>query len=204
MQLRPRGSQRGVTLVEIVIGLAIASALLSMGVVGFRDVIQNSRIRAVAESIQGGLQLARATAVQTNGPMRFELVTATDNTCAASTTASNWVVSGSSPDGLCASQAGVNPPGIVQIYAASESAGNVVVATNMVAATGGNQFLVFNGLGRLNPALVNAVNIDFSYPPGGDCAAMGGNMRCLRVTVSIDGRIRICDPALPNTDPGAC
>ena len=46
---------------------------------------------------------------------------------------------------------------------------------------------------------------DVSNPGGGSCQP-GGPMRCLRVTISGGGSLRMCDPTstLPANDPRAC
>ncbi len=40
---------------------------------------------------------------------------------------------------------------------------------------------------------------------GGGCQDAGtGAMRCLEVDVTMSGQVRMCDPALPATDPQGC
>ena len=68
----PRRS-RGVTLIEIVITLVIASILVVMAVPNFTEWIRNQRIRTAAESILNGLQTARAEALTTNSPVNFQV-----------------------------------------------------------------------------------------------------------------------------------
>jgi type IV fimbrial biogenesis protein FimT len=65
--------------------------------------------------------------------------------------------------------------------------------TVQVASTAG--LVSFSGLGRLTTGSA-AVTIDLANPPNSD--------RPLRVTVSTGGRIRMCDPAFPATDPQGC
>ena len=55
---------------------------------------------------------------------------------------------------------------------------------------------------RLNPG--NIANFDLSNPEGGTGVTAGGPMRCLRVVVNTGGQIRVCAPALPNTNPQGC
>lgn len=71
--LRPRFAQQGVTLIELVIGLIITGILLALAIPSYKDWIQSSQIRTAAESIQNGLQLARAEAVSRNSPVTFTL-----------------------------------------------------------------------------------------------------------------------------------
>lgn len=193
-----RSCQGGVSLVEIVIGLAIGSTLLTMGVIGFSGWTQNAQIRAEAESIQNGLQLGRIKAVQSNTPVRFQLTTSLDNGCELSPEGTHWVVSQDNPAGLCGSQASdVNPPRIIQVGGAA-----VDGATHAAVAAIPAGLLVFIGTGRAQGNATMTVNI--SNPDAGDCRAEGGNVRCLRIMVSAGGRIRMCDPALSTSDPGGC
>jgi prepilin-type N-terminal cleavage/methylation domain-containing protein len=65
--------QRGLGMVEMLIGVAIVSVLASVAVPAFGDWIQNSQTRTAAESIQNGLQAARSAAVRRNADVRFAL-----------------------------------------------------------------------------------------------------------------------------------
>jgi type IV fimbrial biogenesis protein FimT len=123
-----------------------------------------------------------------------------------STTTSNWVVSAVDPAGACAAAPVSeavdfedNPdPRIIQVRSDAESSLSVVLAAGQAA-------FPFNGLGRLavvpatNPVIINVTN-----PAAGTCRSVGGPVRCLRVTVSLGGQVRVCDPALAAPDPQAC
>jgi prepilin-type N-terminal cleavage/methylation domain-containing protein len=65
--------QRGMTLIEMAIGLVIVGLLLVMALPGFGTWLQNSQIRNAAESLQNGLQLTRAEAVRRNTRVQFVL-----------------------------------------------------------------------------------------------------------------------------------
>ena len=69
---------------ELLIGIAIIGILLALAAPNFAVWIQNSKIRTAAESIQNGLQLARAEAVRRNAQVRFQLTTTLDNDCVLS------------------------------------------------------------------------------------------------------------------------
>lgn len=74
--------QRGVSIIELVIGLTILSILMLQGLPAFAAWVQNSQIRTAAESIQNGLQIARMEAVRRNTNVQFVMGSASDWTVA--------------------------------------------------------------------------------------------------------------------------
>ena len=200
--------QSGVTMLELIVVVAIVAILAALAMPNFSTWIKNSQIRSTAEAIQSGLQLARAEAVRRNTQVRFQLTTSGAATCALSTAGANWVISMDDPTGLCAnapindafpaSDTANNPaPRIIQMRGATEGSGTSVVAA-------GQSSVVFNALGRVTPVPADAISIDVSNSAGGACANVSGPMRCLRVDISVSGRIRMCDPAYASTDPRGC
>ncbi|MDR0578809.1 MAG: GspH/FimT family pseudopilin [Candidatus Accumulibacter sp.] len=173
---------RGVTLIELAVGILILSILIAMAAPNFSTWIRNMRIRTVAESVLSGLQLARAEALKENSRVSFQLM---DGDGASSASGPNWVVSRAD---------GAGDP--VQAYDGAEGGGDKA----LIAAE--EETFTFNGLGRLasTPA-----NILVSSSDGATaCADSGGKVRCMRIEVSAGGSIRMCDPALPSTDPQGC
>ena len=83
---------RGFSLLEMLVVVAIAGIVLSIAVPSFQETIVNSRTRGVAESIQFGLIKARSDAINRNAPMRFQLVSTLTNACTASGASRLWVV----------------------------------------------------------------------------------------------------------------
>lgn len=200
-------SQRGVSLIELIVGIAIIAILMAVGLPSLSGWIQNTQIRTAAEAIQDGLQLARAEAVRRNASVRFQLVDTTSNACVLSTTGVNWVVSQNDPSGACANTpSDTIAPRIIQMRAGTEGSTNATVASTQSPVT-------FNGLGRqvsatnadgtttANPPVT--VTIDIKNPTGGSCMPTG-TMRCLRVVISSSGQVRMCDPAITSTDPRGC
>lgn len=181
-------SQRGVTLIELMIGLTIAAILFTIGAPSFSEWIQNMRIRNVAESIVSGLQITRTEAVKRNAMVRFQL---------ADGTGSSWT--------SCVTQnaSGCDADKLIQSRSSSEG------STAGIEASTVTRTLFFNGLGRVttlsagNNAAINITNSEID-----DCISdpvTPGTMRCLRIVVSSAGQVRMCNPALAlNSNPQGC
>ena len=202
--------QKGISLIEVVISLAIVSLTLGIGVSGLGEWTRNAQIRAAAESIQTGLQLARSEAIRSDARVRFQLVQLNNSVdCSLATTGLTWIVSLNEVSGKC-DQTPEDPPPlptlpdadnpyIVQIHPMVGGA-----STTRISAS--QSLLIFNSLGRraaVNGTLAD-VTIDISNPSGGVCRAVGGSVRCLQIIISTTGASRICDPSLAGGDPRAC
>ncbi|MDR0378643.1 MAG: GspH/FimT family pseudopilin [Candidatus Accumulibacter sp.] len=189
---------RGFTLIELVIGVAILAILIALAAPGFSSWIRDVGIRTTAGTLLDGLQLARSEALKRNTLIRFQLTSTVDGSCAPSTSGPHWIVSRDDATGLChVAPSDTDTPRAVRVHDGTQAGGRNTLI-NATQAT-----FIFNGLGRFTSS---AASILVSGAAGeGDCAHAGsGNDRCLRIEVSPGGSIRMCDPALPSTDPQAC
>ena len=181
--LRSR-SVRGFTLIEAMIAIALLAFLLLLGLPAFSTMLSNLRVRSVSDSVLSGVQAARTEALKRNLNITFELDPATG-------IGGGWKVYPTA-----------NTADVLQSKSSSEG-GNVLVAIDTGATT-----IEFNNLGRrVLPIVANGtgtLDIDVSNPGVSNCEANGGSVRCLRVTVSIGGETRLCDPNRPTGDPQAC
>ncbi len=201
-----RSSQRGVSLIELVIGLVIVGLLVLIGAPSFATFLQNSQIRNASESIQNGLSLARSEAVRRNTEVTLSL---------SKTSAGADVANSSSWEVGCTTVSTnlTSCPADIQHRSYLEGSKNVTI-TNTVTGAAGATFattgqLTFNGYGKVVglPAANTAVIDIVTSVNGATCAADGGAMRCLRLIVSPAGQVRMCDPALTLTNassPQAC
>lgn len=171
--------QRGVSLAELMIGIAILGILLASALPEFSTWIQNTRIRTAAESILSGLQLARTEAVRRNLNVQFVFGTG-----------STWTVS--------------VPSTLEQIQTRSSAEGStesVTVTKTPAAAT----TITFNSLGRTTAnadASAAITQIDVDVPAAVLAAARS---RELRITIGAGGNVRMCDPNVTvSTDPRYC
>jgi len=190
----------GFTLIELMFAIALFAILLALGAPALVRWNQNHEVRALAESLQSGLMVARGEAVRRNAAVRFQLLTTTDGACALSDTGRNWVVSLDDPAGNCNVAASDDvAPRILKVGAAAE------IARNAAINAGGVSLITFNGLGQASTAAI----IDITNPLAAciTSATVGASdrVRCLRVTVSVGGQVRMCDPAVTAADdPRRC
>ena len=198
----PIMKNRGFTLIEMAVVMTVLALLLVAAVPSFTTAMANARIRSTTESLQSGLQLARAEAVRRNQNVTLWLVendqpNALDNSCSLSNTSGAWVVSINSPNGHCAdAPSTTSSPMIVNGRAQGE--GNLrVTALQSDNATAATQ-VTFNGFGRIvNTDAIGRINVN-----GPDTTS---DYRALRVFISPAGLIRMCEPGVTNdNDPRKC
>jgi type IV fimbrial biogenesis protein FimT len=196
-----------VSLIELMIGLAIMALLIMIGLPNMATWLSNAQIRTAGETMLAGLTLARTEAVRRNQIVRFQMVDNLSSGCAISISGADWVVSMDDPTGACDAAASdpapTDPaPRIIQKRSGSEGTTRAVLA----ATTAGT--VHFNGLGRVTSpgGAANMTQLAISNPSGGTCEHVdGGNMRCLRINISVGGEARMCDPAVTDaTDPRIC
>jgi type IV fimbrial biogenesis protein FimT len=201
----------GFTLVELMVTIGILAFLMLAAAPSVGAWIENSRLRASAESILNGLQRARAEAVSRNTLVRFQLTSTADNGCALDTNGKNWVVSldPNNSSGLVAGHCGNKPdttasPWIVEVRPSADGSSNTTVVNGSNANVGFDGSVLFNGLGK--PVGLAGTSVTYSITSSTDqCAKDGGKVTCLQVVVSPSGQVRMCNPGITNTaDPQAC
>lgn len=187
--LMERARQRGLTLVELMVTIAILAMLLFLTAPDFRAWIQNTRVRSVAEALQNGVRQAQADAVRLNRTVVFYLTNAEPGLGAAAT--ANGVNWGMRTIPLLQGEAAV----FLRGGAFSDVAPNVSIT--------GPATLCFNSAGQqvavaAEACAVAVTNYDVSGPTA--------DLRRLRVTVALGGRARMCDRAktLSAANPDGC
>lgn len=197
-----RSSERGFSLVELLVGITIFSILIAMAAPSFTSWVQNAQLRTAAESISAGLQLARAEAVRRNSTVRFQLTDTLDAACNLNSNGPNWVVSVDDTTALCniapsADAAAAVAPFIIQKHSGTDGTPNAIINAGAINT------VIFGGLGR-TVGLAAPITISVTNDVGGDCRAAGGPMRCLNIIVSPGGQSRMCDPAIALPNPQGC
>src|SRR5215467_11575131 len=173
-------AQHGFNLIEVMVSLTVLGVLISLGAPSFGEWLQSQRIRASAEAIVNGMQVARGEAIRRNLPVAVVLSPPGPGW---------WVCEGS----VSPCDATTLPANLIQAKAAQESSGIAIVQPS----PDGTTVVTFSPLGSLIDNLdgtPRVTSIDVKYPPPSVCSADGGSMRCLRVVVSPGGSIRMCDP----------
>jgi type IV fimbrial biogenesis protein FimT len=195
--------QRGITLVEILVVVTMLAFLLVAGLPTIGEWLRNTRIRNASESIQNGLQQARAEAVRRNAHVSFWLVSLPNpsqltNTCTLSSTSGSWVVSVDSPEAHCADAPSTTvTPKIVAAYPVGDGATGVSVSALQSDGATAASSITFNGFGQV----VGAASIARIVL---DSTAAGAHRR-LRVDISSAGQVRVCDlNVAATTDPRHC
>lgn len=184
-KLTAQSIQKGFTLVELMIAVSILGILVALALPGYRDMIQNSMIRAAAESIQTGLQQARIEAIRRNARVQFVMPTATN---------SAWTIG-------CVTVAADCPALITERKNSEGSSAAVTVARTPAAAT----TVVFDGLGSVL-ASPPALTAPFTQLVVDNPNLAAADSRELRINLQSGGNVRICDPNLSSTgtDPRRC
>lgn len=168
--------QRGVTLIEILVGLALVSILIGSALPNFMIWIQNTQIRTSAESMLNALQLARAEAVRRNEQISVSLL------------GFDWTITDSAG-------------GTIQTRAAGEGSNNAVMTVvGAMPLTFNGLGRPITGTPAIGGS-ADVTQITVSNPTGGNCQGSGGEMRCLEVHVTLSGQVRMCDPRMTTLDP---
>lgn len=178
--------QRGITLIEIAIGIAIVAIVMTFGMPTLIEWIQNAQIRTAAESIANGTRLARAEAVRRNANVEFTLLA--PNTQGGT----GWTTRVA------------NTGSVIQSAPNAEGSRSAIVTP----VPAGSTTITFNGYGRTPPnnlnvdgsPLMTSINVDIPAS-----AFSSSDKRPMRITISTGGQVRLCDPLVSAPgDPRSC
>lgn len=191
-----RRPQRGVTLLELMIGVSIVSLVLAAGAPSFNRWIMDSKNRGAAESIANGMQVARGEAVGRNALVRFDLTSA-DGDIMWTVSCVNNVPNCSTAKPLRTYTGALGPKVGVSLVAVALPPAPDPFATAIEPKSDMPAGVTFNGLGRV--PTVNA---------GADITradVTAGSGKRFVVTISSTGQIRMCDPGVAlATTPQGC
>jgi len=185
---------RGFTLIELLLVIAVIGVLLMVGLPSYSIWMQNLRIRGATESVQGGLQIARATAIARNtqailvfrpASLSYFVYTVPN----PGTPPTDW----QDPD--------LDSPLLVDMVRRHNQADDAGGASATFA--GGAYMVTFSPLGAIvaNPdASAALTQVDIASATSTD-----PGIRPLRIAINPGGSTRSCDPAVSDlADPRKC
>ena len=205
-------AERGVSLIELVIGMAILGLFVTQAVPSFNAFMINQRIRSAAEAMASMLQRARVEAIQRNQDVEFitfdRLINATDNTYAQAITAvaggDHWALRTKDSSGnyfaIASRSSAESSPESASVRNSNININNVSQSSTLIRATSTVSSVTFNALGAASnigsTASFEFIRYNPNNQPAYQCAQSSGPIRCLRVTVSSAGQVQLCDPAV--------
>lgn len=193
-------ANRGFTLVELVVTIALLGVLMGLAAPSFTTWVRNAQLRTVSDALQNGVRLAQTEAVRRSRQVVFFLTNTSSCTTSTSPAANGafWAIK--------------TVPLTSGETAEMVQCGNLSDRTGSVGITGPTA-ICFNSLGRqvanTSPGIgstacslassgLSTYSVEF--------ASAKTNDRPLRVLVTLGGQIRMCDPArtLSSTNPDGC
>lgn len=176
-QLGARHRAHGFTIVELMVTVAVFALLSALAVPMMRSVIENTHIRAAAQSLQNGLSMARAEAVRLNTQVEFVL------------TGAGWSIQRVSDGSLLQQASGKELPS----------------GTTITPAPAGSTRITFDAFGQTvatNPsdgsAALTQIDVVATNPSG------SSSYKPMRIQFAAGGLARLCDPNAASTEPKAC
>ncbi|RYF35635.1 MAG: prepilin-type N-terminal cleavage/methylation domain-containing protein [Comamonadaceae bacterium] len=198
--LTSRRRSAGFNLIEVMIAVTVLALILGLGFPSVAEWLRNTQLRSLSESLQTGLQKARAEAIKRNRPVTFWLVSPAvgipDASCALSSASGSWVVSLDDPSGKCdVAASDTTAPRTIERFGNTSS--NITVAATGSGGVAANS-VTFNGFGQPLAGTTPITTINLDHQQSG--------ARQLTVQISTGGGVRLCDRAFTagSSDPRAC
>lgn len=188
--LTRRANQSGITLIELIIGLALFAMLAAMAAPRFAQMTTDQRVRSRAESIKSGLQTARQEALRMNRSVTFALVADMPENGVDTDLAP--LVNPAGPHWVVAQVPGGDPMTVFTSQVEREGGGERPPIVGVLPATPAAATVVFTPLGATTLTAPSQFTI---YGPDGlsSCQPTGRDF-CMNVEVSPSGQITLCDP----------
>lgn len=206
--------QRGFSMAELLVSIAILAIVLGLGVPSFSAWISNTQVRSTAESLLAAIQLARGEAVRQNSRAQFMLTGDTSGVAGWKVIAASSSVPGSfaTADGATTTQtAGAAETGAnarLGVSTAIQATSNCC-ATSVAAGTGMGTSpppgLVFDAFGKIadDPSVTTVTRIDVTKVGDTGVNDEEKNRRMV-ILISSFGVARLCKPSLPTTNSQGC
>jgi type IV fimbrial biogenesis protein FimT len=170
--------QRGFTMVELMIALAIASFLVVLAAPGYTLWVADSQVRNGAESVADGLRMAQSIAVSRNLNSQFVL------------SPTGWTI------------AMVDAPGVILQTGTFNEGAKGLTFTGVDSGGAAATTSTFNALGQ-SAGAGTLVKVDVTNP----AVAGSRTLRVITGAYSPIGflnGVKLCDPSRPASDPQGC
>lgn len=197
-----RALQRGLTLIELMVVLAIIALLTALAAPAMRTWSVNAQIRTTGSALQSNLRMAQAEAVRSFRQVVYfrTASTACDNTATASSTGTRWVIK--------------TVPLLTNETAVVSQCGSINDNTSIITVTGPTA-VCFGANGRTVAVTAPAgLGVDCTTGDSGttrfalSAASMSSSadLKLFQVWVSPGGSVRLCDSKrlLSDTMPDGC
>ncbi len=192
--------QEGVSLVELLIGLAVLGLVLALAIPNLTSWMENTQIRSAAESILNGVQVARAEAIRRNYQATFHLTSSSGSAdwCVDTTvqsTSGNTDCSGNSGTSINKVQSWAGSQDKNARVGASTSSTQTYTAA-LSAGAGLPASVTFDAMGHMVGTGITRIDVTNSSD---------SNARRLVIIISSYGLVRLCDPLLTHSsNPQGC
>lgn len=200
--------QAGVTLIELMVAMAVLAVMITLSIPAVSDWADNNRLKATADAVYNGLQLAKMEAVRQNTQARFALLDTATYTTAAGGQSGDWEVCVADNTGSFIGNQG-------QIWIATEVGKPSKIGASTAALSGQNFNTALTagaGLTGLAAGCVGTnaatTNVNVTFNAMGQTIGTGNitridilnarpnnSNRRLVITVSSQGQIKLCNPA---------
>ncbi|MBI3187299.1 MAG: GspH/FimT family pseudopilin [Gammaproteobacteria bacterium] len=186
--------QAGFTIIELMITLVVAGALLAVGMPAMREFVQNARITSVTNELVSALMLARSEAIRQN--TQACVCPTTNTTLAAPLCAANgnwetgWIAFSDFNGDCVINGAAPNTDQLLKVWDGTAYAGGLTVRNDNASINGVNA-VVFNNRGEPFAAGNNqSGNFSICDDRTPIFDAMGNTRNAAAVTVNAAGRTR--------------
>lgn len=200
--------QTGTTLIELMIAMAVLAAMITLSIPAVSDWADNNRLKATADAIYNGVQLAKMEAVRQNTQARFVLLDTSTYSAAAGGQSGDWEVCVADSAGSFIGNQG-------QVWFAGEVGKPTKIGVSTAALTGQNFNTALTagaGLTGLAAGCVGTstatTNVNVTFNAMGQTVGTGNitridilnarpnnSNRRLVITVNPQGQIKLCNPA---------
>lgn len=194
LHFKMKAEQRGFTLLEMMIAIALLAALLSFGIPNFRDFIRNARMAAAANDVLADMNFARSEAIKRRVAVTLCKSNSDHDACDDDddTPFRNWIVF--VDDANPAVDAADDGDGAVDTDEPILRTGGISPEIDEAVATG--LFSTFISSGFIQPGSDNLQNVIFCDARGNTVVA-AGHSAARGVTISATGRAAVTrDPTI--------